>query len=283
MNHKIPDYLTKFSTNIMLLLFVLVFSILFIYVYTPFDVSTWNREHTPLENFIYASIAISGSFSMMVLSRLILWAICKREKLSLFQYMIWMAGEIILIALLYSVLAKFALFDTRPFDSILKHSFFFVPTILFIPYLVSYLYFALKEKNKKISNLMIDNNILNKNNQSQNDEVFNFCDTKGHLKLSINLSNVYYLEAADNYVNIFYHDGHHLSHYMLRGNLKEMEEQLGSRGFQRCHRSYIVNMLKIKMISKEKEGLFINFEEQLMEHIPVSKSYVETIVNNFAN
>ncbi|MCQ2271961.1 MAG: LytTR family transcriptional regulator [Bacteroidales bacterium] len=283
MNHKIPDYLTKFSTNIMLLVFVLVFSILFIYVYTPFDVSTWNQVHTPLENFIYASIVISGSFSIMVLSRLILWAVCKRDKLTLLQYMFWMAAEIILIVLLYSAIARFALYDTRSFDSILKHSFIFVPTILFIPYLVSYLYFALKEKNIKINNLMTDNKTLNKSILSQNDEVFNFCDTKGHLKLSIMLSNVYYLEAADNYVNIFYHDGHHLSHYMLRGNLKEMEEQLGSKGFQRCHRSYIVNMLKIKMISKEKEGIFINFEEKVLEHIPVSKSYVETIVKNFAN
>ena len=115
------------------------------------------------------------------------------------------------------------------------------------------------------------------------DEVFNFCDEKGKVKLSMLLANVYYIAAADNYVNIYYIDNGHLVHYMLRNNLKELEEKLQSKGFCRNHRSYIVNMQKIKMISREKEGLFIIFDSDEVAPVPVSKTYSEQIVEKFAS
>ena len=60
---------------------------------------------------------------------------------------------------------------------------------------------------------------------------------------------------------------------MLRNNLKDLEEKFSNKGFCRSHRSYIVNMQKIKMISKEKEGLFINFDNEEVAPLPVSKTY----------
>ena len=111
MNQKIPDYLANFRINIQMLLFVLVFSIAFVSIYTPFDLTSWYQ--------------------------------------SILQYVLWIASEIIFIVFVYSVFNKFALHDTRPFEDIFKRALIFVPSILFIPYLVSYLYYSLKEKNNK--------------------------------------------------------------------------------------------------------------------------------------
>lgn len=282
MNQKIPDYLANFRINIQMLLFVLVFSIAFVSIYTPFDLTSWYQSNDDVMKMVYASITVLGCVSILVLSRLILWAVCRRDRISILQYVLWIASEIIFIVFVYSVFNKFALHDTRPFEDIFKRALIFVPSILFIPYLVSYLYYSLKEKNNKLNSLLDKKEIWDNKPYTHVDEVFNFCDEKGRLKLSILLANVYYLASADNYVNIYYMDNGHLFHYMLRNNLKDLEEKLSNKGFSRSHRSYIVNMQKIKMISKEKEGLFINFDNEEVAPLPVSKTYSEQIVDKFA-
>ena len=282
MNQKIPEYLAKFRINIEMLLFVLVFSIAFVSIYTPFDLTSWYQANDDVMKMVYASVTVLGCVSILVLSRLILWAVCRRERISVLQYVMWIAAEIILIVFIYSVFNKFALHDTRSFENIFKRALIFVPSILFIPYLVSYLYYSLKEKNNKLNSLLDKKEIWDNKPYTHVDEVFNVCDEKGRLKLSILLANVYYLASADNYVNIYYMDNGHLCHYMLRSNLKDLEEKLKNKGFCRSHRSYIVNMQKIKMISKEKDGLFINFDNEEVESLPVSKTYSEQIVDKFA-
>ena len=282
MNQKIPDYLAKFRVNVQMLLFVLVFSIAFVSIYTPFGLTTWYLSNDDVMKMVFASVTVLGCVSILVLSRLILWAVCHRERITVIQYIIWIAAEIILIVFLYSVFSKFVLQDGREFEEIFKRALIFVPSILLIPYLVSDMYLSLKEKNNKLNSLLDKKEIWENKPYTHVDEVFNFCDEKGRLKLSILLANVYYLASADNYVNIFYMDNGHLFHYMLRNNLKDLEEKLNNKGFCRSHRSYIVNMQKIKMISKEKEGLFINFDNEEVAPLPVSKTYSEQIIGKFA-
>ena len=137
MNQKIPDYLAKFRINIQMLLFVLVFSIAFVSIYTPFDLTSWYQSNDDVMKMVYASITVLGCVSILVLSRLILWAVCRSERISILQYVLWIASEIIFIVFVYSVFNKFALQDIRPFEDIFKRALIFVPSILFIPYLVS--------------------------------------------------------------------------------------------------------------------------------------------------
>ena len=198
MNQKIPDYLAKFRTNIQMLLFVLVFSIAFVSIYTPFDLTTWYQSNDDVMKMVYATVTVLGCVSILVLSRLILWAVCHRERITVIQYIIWIAAEIILIVFLYSVFSKFVLQDGREFEEIFKRALIFVPSILLIPYLVSYMYLSLKEKNNKLNSLLDKKEIWENKPYTHVDEVFNFCDEKGRLKLSILLANVYYLASADN-------------------------------------------------------------------------------------
>lgn len=77
----------------------------------------------------------------------------------------------------------------------------------------------------------------------------------------INLDNILYLQSDNVYVNIFTTT----KTYTARKKLIEIEEEL-SFDFQRCHRSYIVNLNKIT--SMKNDTLFINEIE-----IPLSKKY----------
>jgi DNA-binding LytR/AlgR family response regulator len=61
-----------------------------------------------------------------------------------------------------------------------------------------------------------------------------------------------------------------------------MEESFSGTEIVRCHRSYIVNFEKVKVIRKDKDGLKLEFDNPTMADIPVSKTYVNTVMQTFS-
>ena len=99
--------------------------------------------------------------------------------------------------------------------------------------------------------------------------------------LPLHPSTLLYLEAADNYVRVFFHKNEILENTMLRGTLKKMEGQLnGHQQFFRCHRTYLVNLNKVEHVSGNAQGYKLHLEncETL---IPVSRSLNGKIVERF--
>ena len=97
---------------------------------------------------------------------------------------------------------------------------------------------------------------------------------KGYLKFSIKKENLLYLESAENYVNICYLNKGKVSKYLLRDTLKKIEESFSGTEIIRCHRSYMVNFEKVKVIRKDRDGLKLEFDNPSVTDIPVSKTYV---------
>ncbi len=157
--------------------------------------------------------------------------------------------------------------------------------LLFIPYLVSYLYFTLKDKDNIIKKLGgakaqkktedIESIVDDTNN------IVHFRDEKGTIRLLVKLSNLFYIESADNYVNIYYLNKNKVDRFILRNTLKNIEESLTEFGLTRCHRSYIVNIDKIKVLRKGKEGFLIDLGQEDIMDIPVSKTYADKIMELF--
>ena len=108
-------------------------------------------------------------------------------------------------------------------------------------------------------------------------------DNNGVMKLSVNLSNLYYIESDDNYIKVWYEDsGGYLKQYMLRCRLKTVEESFSEENeLVRCHRKYMVNMTKVKILRKEKEGYCLQLELDSVDQIPVSKTYEERVLALF--
>ena len=62
-----------------------------------------------------------------------------------------------------------------------------------------------------------------------------------------------------------------------------MEENLTNDSpLVRCHRSYIVNLDKVKVLRKTKEGIFLELDTDNTSDIPVSKTYYERVMNKFS-
>ncbi len=109
-----------------------------------------------------------------------------------------------------------------------------------------------------------------------------FYDDKGVLKFSVKMQDILYLESAENYVSICYLNKGKASKYLLRETLKKAEDSFSGTELVRCHRSYIVNFDKVKVIRRDKEGLMLELDSPSVIDIPVSKTYVASVMQTFS-
>ncbi len=281
MLNKIPDYLAKKSTNINLLVFVFIFSMVFVNVYTPFEYSTWFHTNSDSLNFVYSTCTILGCMAILVVSRIIMYYVNKKELISVLSYVLWLSAEMLVIVTVYTLVTKTCLHDQRDASIIYQRALVFVPAILAIPYLVSYLYMGLRSKDDAINKLMEEGRQAQAVAHTGEDTIV-FHDENGKPRITIKSGSILYLGANDNYVNIYYIDNDKVGYSMLRNNLKALEPRLSPYGIVRCHRSYMANLHNVKIISREKEGIYITFDSKAVSRIPISKSYSEEVMRLFS-
>ena len=95
--------------------------------------------------------------------------------------------------------------------------------------------------------------------------------------ISVQVENLLYIAAADNYVELYTLQQDRLQKSLHRGSLKLAEQALEGYGplFFRCHRSFIVNMSQVTEVQGNSQGyrLLLPFEQQ----VPVSRSSAEAL------
>ena len=148
--------------------------------------------------------------------------------------------------------------------------------VLLLPYSVLHFYFSYKDKERRLQ-------LLEEHQEEvvARQSVFSFYDEKQELRLSVKRSELLYLESADNYVCIWYLSKGQLSKFLLRNSLKAMEGNFADTNVLRCHRSYMVNFDQVKVIRREKEGIFLELGIERVPDIPISKTYSEKVMRWF--
>lgn len=273
---NIPDFLTERRNIVIRILFTAAFALIFINIYAPLGVNTWFNI-SQLELFLYSSALILTGLLVMVISRIIMFQISRRHKLSYLQYGSWELMELMIMALAYTLLKIFFLHEaTNIVDDYIK-SLEITVLVVFLPYIILMLYFSWYDKVKKFEKLSHQE----PENDSRQSKLLPFYDEKNVMRFSMMPSDILYLESADNYVNIFYLSKQKVTHYLLRNSLKKLETYLEPYSFIRCHRSYIVNFEKVKLIRKDKDSLKLELDAPSEVVIPVSKTYSEGVLNEF--
>lgn len=82
----------------------------------------------------------------------------------------------------------------------------------------------------------------------------------------LDISNIKYIESQSEYVRIFMEEGKNI---MTLLNMKSLEERLPADSFMRVHRSYIVNLKRIKAVAHNR----IIYDKDT--YIPVGNQYKE--------
>ncbi len=97
-------------------------------------------------------------------------------------------------------------------------------------------------------------------------------DENGKEDLAIQLDQLIFIKAANNYVEINYLEEEKIKKYLLRNSIKNIEEQLPYPSIKRCHRSYLINMDKAGRITGNAQGYKIHFPFSAEFVVPVSRS-----------
>ncbi|MEO6039697.1 MAG: LytTR family DNA-binding domain-containing protein [Saprospiraceae bacterium] len=102
-------------------------------------------------------------------------------------------------------------------------------------------------------------------------------------RLIVTVDQIYYLAAADNYVQVFYREKELFKNRMLRSTLKKMEDALvGHPQFFRCHRTFLVNLDKVAQVSGNAQGYRLHLVD-LEETVPVSRNLNVVIQQRFGS
>ena len=272
----IPSYLNEKQNIVRLILFTSLFALVFINAYSPFGADRWYNL-TKLEFFTYSSLTILVGVLVVVISRIIMYHLSRKLSLNIWQYLLWIFAEILSMALTYALFEKLFLKDSRLFTDLVRTSSRNTALVLLLPYSILWLYFSWRDKKEQIERLA-DAPAFSDNTRS----MIPFYDDKGILKFSIKKENLLYLESAENYVNICYHNKGKVSKYLVRDTLKKLEENFSGTEIIRCHRYYIVNFEKVKVIRKDRDGLKLEFDNPSVTDIPVSKTYVNNVMQTFS-
>lgn len=90
------------------------------------------------------------------------------------------------------------------------------------------------------------------------------------------------IEAADNYSTVYYTEQGNLKNRMIRSSLKRIESQISNPNIIRCHRTYIVNLLRVKSVTGNAQGYRLRFD-YFDQSIPVSRNLNDTIKSRLSH
>jgi hypothetical protein len=280
MGDKIPEYLHNKSNNVKMILLTALFALLFINLFQPFGSRDWYPDLSDIKYFAYSSLIILTGMLVVVISRTVLISYSKKHDILKWHYAIFIFCEIIAMSIFYTLFSVLLPKDglSRETSEIFKQSLFNTALVLLLPYTISWLYLSWKEKSSILADIE-----QGKSNIKQPKSLIAFHDEKGDLKISVMLENLLYVESADNYATIYYINKSNRSHYMIRNSLKWIEENLTEdTPLIRCHRSYIVNLDRVKILKKEKSGIVLELDAEATPNIPVSKTYYDSFMNKFS-
>ena len=282
MERKVPKFMTEKLDIVRFFFVVLLGAVGLIMVYRPQVILRDFIIDSNQSLFYIISLIILG-YITLVSSRILFYKTYKRNPFSFKTFCIWIVLEVVAIILVLSVFAWCINEpNTRSLSTIIKRTTISVISVLFIPYLVSWLYFSLKEREKELKEVLAFSSETSAEEETKG--LLNFTDEKGVLRLSLRAEDLLYLKSADNYVYVYYlNSKNEIASQLLRNFLKNIEEQFSRENLIRCHRFYMVNPKNVKLLRKSKEGLLLELDTKSACEIPVSRTYLSAVSEFFAN
>ena len=96
-------------------------------------------------------------------------------------------------------------------------------------------------------------------------------------KLEVELENLLFVEAMQNYVSIYFLKEKKVEKEILRTTLSNVSQQLKDTVIIRCHRSYLVNPNQIQNVEGNAQGLKLTLRHLNNQFIPVSRKFISAL------
>ena len=283
-NKELPSYLLEKNNVVRMILFTTVYSLVFINIFRPFNSETWIHNINSTNYFMYSSLLVLIGMVVVSLSRVIMNLVVRKVSLTYPDYVIWLVCEAVVLSMFYVFIAyKVGFVDNFMIDNpemttweaifaIFRKSTANTVWMLLIPYTISLLF---------LDNQYLKNRVKELGSRTTESNIVHLKDEKGEVRLSINVENILYAESSDNYVTVKYINNDKIVDFLLRTNLKKLSDDLRDTPIQRCHRSFMINLLHVTSLKKDQTEFVIQFDTTSIKDITVSKSYQEAIMDAF--
>lgn len=255
--------------NAKIILFISLGVLIFLIVFQPIDISSFSKKNIV---YLVTGIAIS-TFLTLSLSLLILpslfpkifdsnkWNIKKEILWNLWILLAISSSELFFYSKLFSIL------DIGFVDIVKIILLGLIPVAILITInqerlLRSHLNSAQALNKKLLENRQIKDRFITFESQYKNDN------------LIIKADLLLFIKSADNYIEVFFESQGVVKNQLVRSTLNQTEELLKEFDFiMRCHRSFIININRIKKIQGNSQGYKLFFENKDLFAM-VSQKYI---------
>ena len=272
---RVADYLLSVRNQTGMMAFVAVFGLLFVNIFRPYQLPV-PMGTTDFMYFVWSLVLVSFGIIVLFVSRLCMYYIARKREITRFNYCVWVFVELLVMAVVFAV-CFYCIGVEHDFMTAFLRCALYSALMILPPYVASILYLSMRDKTRKIK-FMESQLDLAMEQKASVKSIIPFYDERGELQLSVTKENFLYIEAADNYVNIWYLKNNLPRKLMMRSTMQRMEKDLSGTHIMRCHRSYLVNMDQVKVVRREKEGFFIEMGINGVPDLPVSKTYSEAVL-----
>ncbi|HBH48431.1 MAG TPA: hypothetical protein DDX98_07315 [Bacteroidales bacterium] len=250
-----------------------IFSFLFLYVFEPYGIHRVSGTEKLITVALYSGIGTIALALQFILVQPLIF-----KKYTLLGTILWLGLSFILIGAtstgVNAYLFNNGVIELHRFIAFLGiiFSINIIPTTFIV--ILHYHYITSKRlRNALQLNESIKHNVTRKNQEKR----ITIHSQNKNNDLEIALSDLIFMCAADNYVDVHYSDNGTIRHKLLRNSLSSIEKDLHCYPtILRCHKSYIVNKEKIKAIQGNAAGYKLKLKET-HELIPVSRSLNQKI------
>lgn len=214
------------------------------------------------------------------LSRTLLLLFTRTARLGEQEYLLWQVGEVIATVLFIDLFLSLHL-HLGYFENMLPVLLIYISVAIY-PYAFYWLLLERMDRDIRIAEAQRTIVQLRQGKENGDKSILRFADDKATVRLVVSSDMVVSIEGAGNYVTILYIGGNRLMRYSLRNTLKGIESLCTGGPLVRCHRSYYINLDKVKLLRKTADGLYAEMEYEGIDDIPVSKSYAAEVMQRFA-
>ncbi len=102
-------------------------------------------------------------------------------------------------------------------------------------------------------------------------------DEKGKEMVQVSTGDLLFIRSAENYSNIVWQEKGQLKKALLRSSLKSLDQQINASRVLRCHRSFIVNLQKVRSVTGNARGYRL-YLDSYSDPIPVSREAGQAVL-----
>lgn len=275
LRQQVPDFLLMTRNQVGIVAFVAVFVLLFVNIFRPYELPEVMGT-TMFMYFVWSLVLVAFGLIVLFISRLCMFYIARKHPITRISYCAWVFIELVVVAVIFAVCFYCIGTENDFMEAFLKCALYSALMIL-PPYICSIFYLSMRDKTNKLR-AMEDQLDVALTQKAATKNIISFYDERGELQLSVTKENFLYIEAADNYVHIWYLKNNLPRKLVMRSTLQRMEEELSGTHVMRCHRSYLANMDQVKVLRRDKDGFYIEMGINGVPDLPVSKTYSESVL-----